>query len=207
MSEAGTVHIVDDDPLIRDSIEELLLSIDQPARGYASALDFLETAPLDAPGCILVDVRLPRMGGLELQAKLASEGCTLPVILMTGHADIPMTVQAMKAGAVDFLTKPLREQDILQAIGTALSSNSERRSQSQEKARLTASYATLSSREREVMALISAGKRNRDIATALSLSEITIKIHRASAMRKMGARNTQELVRIDHELQKFLPAI
>jgi len=203
MQDPGTVHIVDDDAAIRHAIENLLLSVDQPARSYASAVEFLDGDERDAPGCVLADIRLPRMGGLELQARLASENCSLPIILMTGHADIPMTVQGMKAGAVDFLIKPLREQDILNAIGVAMARNASLRAAAGKQARLSSRYATLSRREREVMALVSAGMRNRDIAARLALSEITVKIHRGSAGRKMGARNTQELVRFDHDLQKL----
>lgn len=203
MEEPSIVHVIDDDAMVREAIESLLLSMDQLARSHASAADFLDRADLHGAGCVLADIRLPRMGGLELQARLTAQGCALPVILMSAHADIPMTVRGMKAGAVDFLIKPLREQDILDAVDIALARNRADRSRLSAAACLTGAYATLSGRERQVMALISAGNRNRDIAATLSLSEITVKTHRSSAMRKMGARNTQELVRLDHELQRL----
>ncbi|XHR99879.1 hypothetical protein ACFB49_14760 [Sphingomonas sp. DBB INV C78] len=154
----------------------------------------------DAPGCLVLDIRLPGMSGLDFQAQLVESGVHLPVILMTGFGDIPMSVRGMKAGAVDFLTKPFRDQDMLDAVATAIERDKARRAAEGDQADLQGLYNTLSPRERQVMALVTAGKMNKVVAGDLNLSEITVKIHRGHAMRKMGARSLADLVRMAEAL-------
>lgn len=194
------VHVVDDDPGIRDSLEDLFLSVGLTARSYANALDFLDQADPLLPGCLLCDVRLPQLGGLELQVRLSALGFLLPVIFMSGHADISMAVRGLKAGARDFLLKPLRHQDVIDAANAAIEANIRSRGEAIEAAELRLRYAGLSSREKEVVALFLAGKRNKDVAQCLGLSEITVKIHRSNAMHKLKAKNVQVLVRMDRLL-------
>ena len=154
----------------------------------------------DRPGCIVLDVRLPGTSGLDFQNRLAGNGIALPVVLMTGHGDIPMSVRAMKAGAVDFLAKPFRDQDMLDAVATAIDRDRTRRAGERADAELRQRYATLSPREREVMVRVTAGRMNKQVAGEMALSEITVKIHRGSAMRKMGARTLPDLVRMTEAL-------
>jgi FixJ family two-component response regulator len=194
------VYIVDDDPGIRDALEELLFSVERPTRSFASAVEFLDEADPEQPGCLLTDIRLPQLGGLELGERLAAHGFTLPVIYMSGFADIPVAVRGMKSGALDFLLKPLRHQDVLSATDKAIEIDWKRRSQASESETVRQRYEALSRREKEVFALILAGRKNREVADGLSLSEITVKIHRGNAMRKIGARNIQDLVRMDQLL-------
>ncbi|MBX7489828.1 response regulator [Qipengyuania sp. GH25] len=201
--EEPVVHVIDDDDSIRDSIANLLLSIGRCAMTYQSAVEFLEVADRSVPGCILTDVRLPGMSGLELQRRLLSAGNNMPIILMTGFADIPMTVRGMKNGALDFLLKPLNEQNILEALDNALELDKRRRAQAEEDSVLRDQYEALTSRERQVLALVAAGKRNREVAEMLSLSEITIKIHRSTTMRKLNARNLQDIVRKHESIQRL----
>lgn len=191
------IHIVDDEEGIRDALEQLFLSLGFTARTYATAFEFLESANPTAPGCLISDVRLPQLGGLELQDRLASHGFLLPVILMSGHADIPMAVRGLKFGAQDFLLKPLRDQDVLDAVNSALEYDSHTRAIATETSQVRTHYAALTSREKQVAALILSGRKNREVAEALELSEITIKIHRSNAMKKLCARNVQDLVRMD----------
>lgn len=194
------VHVVDDDAGIRDAIADLFLSVEREARCYANGLDFLEQADPDAPGCLLTDVRLPKLGGLELQDRLSSHGFSLPVVFMSGFADVPMSVRGLKSGAVDFLLKPLRDQDVLDATDAAIELDRDRRGDAMESARIRTRLASLTTREREVLALVLDGRKNREVAEILSLSEITVKIHRGTAMRKIEARNVQQLVRMDRLL-------
>jgi FixJ family two-component response regulator len=197
MSESDPiVHVIDDDEPVRDAIENLLSSVGRTARTYSSAMDFLETADRDQPGCILADIRLPRLSGLELQRRLNASGFDMPIVLMTGFADIPMTVRGMKNGAIDFLQKPLNEQDIIEATDNALEKDRMRRERTAEDRLLRSRYDSLTLREHEVVVLVVAGHRNRAVAKILELSEITVKIHRSSAMRKLGAKNVQDLVRL-----------
>lgn len=169
---------------------------------HGSVQEFLEHDRRDAPGCILLDVRLPGVSGLEFQARLDTYGIGLPVVMITGHGDIPMSVQAMKAGAVDFLTKPFRDRDVLDAVGAAVARDLGRRAREGDLADLTGRFSTLTKREREVMALVTAGRMNKQVAGVLGLSEITVKIHRGSVMRKMGARTLADLVRMADALAR-----
>jgi FixJ family two-component response regulator len=204
-SPAGVVHIVDDDDTVRSGLDMLFRSVDLQTRGYRSASEFLDTRREDLPGCIVLDVRLPGTSGLDFQEQLSELGILLPVILITGHGDIPMTVRAMKAGAVDFLPKPFREQDILDAVATAIDRDRKRRASEGGAALLRDRFAMLSPREQQVMGLVAAGKMNKQVAADLGLSVITVKIHRGAAMRKMGARTLADLVRMADTLKAKAP--
>lgn len=195
-SETAVVHVVDDDASLRRALEDLFDSVGLEARTYATASDFLSTNLADRPGCIVIDVRLPDMNGLDFQARLVQMGIRLPVVLTTGYGDIPMSVRAMKRGAVDFLPKPFHDQDMLDAVMAGIERDRERRAIDGDIAQMQQCFGTLSPREREVMLMVTAGKMNKQVAGALGISEITVKIHRAAAMRKMGARTLADLVRM-----------
>lgn len=199
-SPSAIVHVIEDDASLRAALESLFRSVDIDARGYGSVREFLDGFDDSRPGCLVLDVRLPGVSGLDFQSQFEELGVHLPVILMTGHGDIPMSVQAMKAGAIDFLAKPFRDQDMLDAVAVAMDRDRERRVVEADAAILSERLATLSPRERQVMALVSAGRMNKQAAFELSLSEITVKIHRAAAMRKMGARTLADLVRMAEAL-------
>jgi FixJ family two-component response regulator len=201
MRERAVVHIIDDDESMRAVLDSLLRSVDIDARAHASVDDFLTAKKPDAPGCLVLDVRMPRINGLDFQARLSELGIRLPVILMTGHGDIPMSVRGMKAGAVDFLVKPFRGQDMLDAIAAAIARDEARREAEGEQKLLEGKFATLSPREKHVMELVAAGKMNKQVAGDLGLSEVTVKIHRGSAMRKMNARTLADLVRMAEALK------
>jgi FixJ family two-component response regulator len=196
MTDTPIVHIIDDDVSLRSALSSLFRSMGIETQVYGSAREFLDSETRHAPGCLVLDVRLPGMSGLDFQQKFADSGVDLPVILMTGHGDIPMSVQAMKAGAVDFLTKPFRDQDMLDAVGVALERDRARRAVEGEAASLRTLYDGLSAREQQVMAMVTAGQMNKQVAGELDLSEVTVKIHRGAAMRKMGARSFAEFVRM-----------
>lgn len=200
MSETATVFIVDDDASVREALDSLFRSTGLKTALFGSADEFLGALPPSAQGCLVTDVRLPGASGLELQEQLEAQGVRLPVVLMTGHGDIPMSVRAMKAGAVDFLPKPFRDQDMLDAVAAALTRDRERREGEGKADALKAQFATLSPRERQVMALVASGKMNKQVAGDLALSEITVKIHRGAAMRKMGAKTLADLVRMAEAL-------
>ena len=200
-TDAPLVHIVEDDESLAAALQGLFRSVAVEARTYGSAIEFAAAPRPDRPGCVVLDVRLPGMSGLDFQAHLDEFGIGLPIVLMTGHGDIPMSVRAMKAGAVDFLAKPFRDQDMLDAVATAIDRDRDRRRKRRDQAELSARYETLSARERQVMALVTSGKMNKQVAGELALSEITVKIHRGSAMRKMGARTLPDLVRMAEALR------
>lgn len=194
------VYLVDDDALLRDAISSLLRSVGMAVAAYPSVAAFQAVPRADVNSCLLLDVRLQGVSGLDFQADLNREGVALPVILMTGHGDIPMSVRAMKAGAIDFLAKPFRDQDLLDAIHVALQADSVRRGRDQALHAVTARYATLTPREREIMALAARGLMNKQIAGEVGTSEITVKIHRGNAMRKMEAKTFADLVRMAEAL-------
>jgi FixJ family two-component response regulator len=196
MSSPAFVHIVDDDKAVRESLGDLLRSIDYQVAVYASASEFLDAARPDAPGCLVLDVRLPGTSGLELQEYLTRLNIRMPVILMTGFGDIPMTVKGMKAGALDFLTKPIRDQDLLDAVSAAVRLDQVRREEESQIVQLRERYGLLTPRERQVTALVASGLMNKQVANELSISEVTVKMHRSSAMRKLGAKSVARLARI-----------
>jgi FixJ family two-component response regulator len=189
------VVIVEDDEGVREGLQDLLRSVGLDTLAFGATGDLLAAPLPDRPGCMILDVRLPGSSGLDLQAKLAAMGNRMPIIFMTGHGDIPMSVQAMKAGALDFLTKPFRDQDMLDAIGVAIERDRARRASSAGVAELEALAATLTAREAEVMRHVVEGLLNKQIAHALGISEITVKIHRGNVMRKMSAGSVADLVR------------
>jgi FixJ family two-component response regulator len=195
-TDRAVVHVVDDDASIRGALEGLFDSVGLTTRSYAAARDFMSTSLADEPGCIVIDIRLPDMNGLEFQAQLTHMGVGLPVVMMTGYGDIPMSVRAMKRGAVDFLSKPFRDQDMLDAVMAAIERDRQRRTADGGLAQLRQRFGTLSAREQQVMLLVTAGKMNKQAAGDLGISEITVKIHRGAAMRKMGARSLADLVRM-----------
>src|SRR6266481_4047044 len=194
----ATVAVIDDDPDIREALRGLLRSVGLRVELFASVQEFLGTARPDLPGCLILDVRLPGRSGLDLQDELAKANIHLPVIFISGHADVPMSVRAMKAGAVEFLTKPVRDQDLLDAIQLALAKDRARRADERSLTRVRADFDTLTPREREVMVV--AGRLNKQIAAELRLSEATVKVHRGQAMRKMRAQSLAELVRMGDRL-------
>jgi FixJ family two-component response regulator len=195
-SDSAIVHVVDDDASMRDALEGLFDSIGLETETHASARDFLATSSADRPGCIVIDIRLPDMNGLDFQAQLTEMGVRLPVVMMTGHGDIPMSVRAMKGGAVDFLSKPFHDQDMLDAVTAAIERDRQQREVEGDVSQMQQRLGTLSPRELQVMQLVTAGKMNKQVAGDLGISEITVKIHRGAAMRKMGARTLPDLVRM-----------
>jgi FixJ family two-component response regulator len=197
----AVVHIVDDDEGLCRAVSSLVRSVGFATRTYGSAQEFLDARADDLAGCLILDVRLPGISGLDFQERLAALGIGLPVILMTGHGDIPMSVRAMKAGAVDFLPKPFRDQDMLDAVAAAIERDDKRREADGDTAQVRDCFATLSPREKQVMMLVTTGKMNKQVAGDLGLSEITVKIHRGAAMRKMGARTLADLVRMADALE------
>ena len=186
------VCVIDDDLDVRESLSDLLRSVGLEVAAFASAAEFLDKRPALAAACLVVDIRLPGLSGLDFQAELARRNLHVPIIFITGHGDIPMTVKAMKAGAVEFLTKPFREQDLLDAVRAAVGSESDYNRLSDLHSRLE----SLSPREREVVALVSLGRMNKQVAAEIGISEMTVKVHRHRAMKKLGARSLADLVRI-----------
>jgi FixJ family two-component response regulator len=195
-SDRTIVHVVDDDVSMRGALEGLFDSVGLATRTYGAAGEFLAAPPADRPGCIVIDIRLPDMNGLDFQNQLTQMGVRLPVVMMTGHGDIPMSVRAMKGGAVDFLPKPFHDQDMLDAVMAAIERDRQRRAIDNDIAQLRQRFATLSPREQQVMLLVTSGKMNKQVAGDLGISEVTVKIHRGAAMRKMGARSLADLVRM-----------
>ncbi|MDQ5828490.1 MAG: response regulator transcription factor [Actinomycetota bacterium] len=194
--QRAIVHVVDDDASMREALQELFQSIGLEARTYGTARDFLATPVSDAPGCVVIDIRLPDKNGLDFQVQLTEVGIRLPVVIMTGFGDIPMSVRAMKHGAVDFLQKPFKDQDMLDAVLAAIERDRQRRADDSDVSRMRERFGTLSAREQQVMLLVTAGKMNKQVAGDLGISEITVKNHRAALMRKMGARTLADLVRM-----------
>jgi FixJ family two-component response regulator len=204
-TDQAMVFIIDDDVRMRAAMERLLKSVGLHAESFATPQDFLRRKPPDGPSCLVLDVRLPGMSGLDVQSKLIDSGIHIPVIFISGHGDIPMTVKAMKSGAVEFLTKPFRDQDLLDAIQQALERESATRQQQQEIDKLKDRYETLTAREREVMGLLVSGMLTKQIASRLGTSEITAQVHRGQVMRKMQANSPAELGRIAEKLK--IPAM
>jgi len=201
---SGTVLVVDDDPALRESVGRLLRSLGMETQLFASISDFLESDPPDSPACLVLDVRLPGKSGLDLQREFACANRGLPIIFITGHGDIPMSVQAMKGGAIEFLTKPFRDQDLLDAIQLGLSRDRVQRENEKALATLRERFASLSPRERDIMIQVARGRLSKQIAGDIGIAEGTVKVHRSKAMQKMKARSLPELGRIAYKL-KLVP--
>ncbi|MCE0464129.1 MULTISPECIES: response regulator transcription factor [Pseudomonas] len=199
-NKGSIVFVVDDDASIRDALSNLLRSVGNHVETFASTAEFLRQPKADCASCLILDVRLQGSSGLDFQNQLAASDANIPIIFITGHGDIEMSVKAMKAGAVDFLAKPFREQDLLDAVSAALQADIKRRETEQQLADLHAHYQTLTAREKEVMAFAAQGLMNKQIAGQMNLSEITVKIHRAHAMKKMHAKSFADLVRMAESL-------
>ncbi len=198
--EQPVVFVIDDDAAVREGVEDLLRSIGVEVRSFRATRDFMRSERPDAPGCLVLDVRLPGLSGLEFQRELGKSGIHLPVIFLTGHADIPMSVGAMKSGAIEFLTKPFREQELLDAIQLGIERDRARRHDVAAVAELRKRFEALTAREREVMGHVVTGRLNKQIAADLEVSEMTVKIHRGQVMQKMRARSLVELVRMADRL-------
>jgi FixJ family two-component response regulator len=195
-----TVLVIDDDPLTRGALSSLFRSVGLNVRTFASATELLQNPLPAVPSCLVVDVRLPRLSGFDLQTELSRLGVKIPIIFITGHGDIPMSVKAMKAGAVDFLTKPFRDQEMLDAVTAAIERGLKRRREEQSDLDIRARFESLTPRERQIMALVTAGHMNKVVAARIGISEMTVKIHRGHVMRKMGTRSLADLVLIAENL-------
>jgi FixJ family two-component response regulator len=198
--ERPIVYVVDDDEAIRRSLANLFQSVSLRAQMFGSAVELLQTSLPDVASCLVLDIRLPGVSGLDFQTELAKANVRIPIIFMTGHGDIPMTVKAMKAGAIDFLTKPFRHQEMLDAVATAIDRDRKRRKDEKMIANAQSLFETLTPRERDVLALVAAGLMNKQIAAEIGIAEITVKIHRGHIMRKMQTKSLADLVRITERL-------
>ena len=190
------VFVIDDDASVREALSSLFRSVGLQVKTFPTAAEFLQSKLPEAPSCMVLDVRLPGVSGLDFQAELAAADVRVPIIFMTGHGDIPMSVRAMKAGAVEFLTKPFRDQDMLDAVQLGLARDSSRRAEEGASSKLKSNYDLLTAREQEIMGLVTAGLMNKQIAGEIGVSEITVKMHRGNVMRKMGAASLADLVRM-----------
>ena len=206
MDPAPTVFVVDDDPSIREAVASLLRSVDLEVRTFGSSQDFLQSQRPDGPGCLILDVRLPGLSGLDLQQVLSRSHADVPIIFITAHADIPMSVSAMKAGAVEFLTKPFREQDLLDAVRSAVDWDRARRQRDDGVDEVRRRYETLTARERQILKLVVNGKLNKQAAALLGISEITVKVHRCQVMRKMNAKTLAGLLQMMARLETYTSA-
>jgi FixJ family two-component response regulator len=195
------VFIIDDDEAVREGLAALFRSVGLQVKLFASAAEFRRTSLPDVPSCLVLDIRLPGLGGLEFQADLTRANIQIPIIFMTGHGDIPMSVRAMKAGAVEFLTKPFRDQDMLDAVQLAIEQDRKQHKDAVATFKLKANFETLSAREQQIMSLVAAGLMNKQIAAEIGVSEVTVKVHRGSVMRKMGAKSIADLVRMSDALR------
>lgn len=202
MTRPATVHVVDDDDAVRSSLRLLLKSVGLPTVAYASAQEFLATWDGEQPGCLVLDVRMPGMSGIELQTELNQRGAIIPVIFISGHGDIPMAVEAIQHGAFDFLQKPFGDQELIDRVQRALTSDAEHRQLLQQRATLRQRFDSLTPREQEVLQLVTQGKANKVMAGDLGVSQRTVEIHRARVMEKMGAQSLAQLVRMVLELDK-----
>jgi FixJ family two-component response regulator len=196
VEEGNFVFVVDDDESLREALGSLFRSVGSQVKTFGSAAEFLRSKLPDVASCLVLDVRLPGLSGLDFQTELAKANINIPIIFITGYGDIPMTVRAMKAGAVEFLTKPIREQDLLDAVRVALDRDRERRERESTASMLRARYETLTAREQEVISLVTTGLMNKQSAAEIGISEITVKVHRHNAMKKMGAKSLADLIRM-----------
>jgi FixJ family two-component response regulator len=203
--EQPTVFVIDDDPSVREALQGLIRTVGLDVRTFASAADFLAAERPDNPSCLVLDVRLPGLSGLDFQNELAKSDAKFPIIFISGHGDIPMSVRAIKAGAIEFLTKPFRDQDLLDAVQQGIERDRTRRREAAASVDLRERLATLTAREREVMTLVATGLLNKQIAAQLDVSEVTVKVHRSNVMRKMGARSLADLVRMTDRLGSQAP--
>jgi FixJ family two-component response regulator len=205
LDDTATVHVVDDDVSLSEALDQLMSTVGLNVRTYSSVQEFLDAGDYDGPGCIVLDVRLPGISGLDFQSRCDRYGVHLPIVLMTGHSDVPMSVRAMKAGAIDFLQKPFRDQDMIDATTTAIERDRQRRAAESAASGIRDRFANLSPREQQVMSLVTAGKMNKHVAFELGLSEITVKSYRGAVMQKMAARSLADLVRMADALKPSLP--
>jgi len=199
-ADDSIVFVVDDDPLTRGALASLFRSIGLQVKAFASGSELLEYPLPAVPSCLVLDIRMPRISGLDLQSELGRSGVRIPIIFITGHGDIPMSVKAMKGGAVDFLTKPFRDQEILDAVAGALERDRTRRNEEKANSEMRARFELLTPRERQIMSLVTAGLMNKQVADKVGISEMTVKIHRGHVMRKMGTKTLADLVLIAENL-------